>query len=288
MRVRVLLVATLLGIARLEDAPVAAGDNAPEVDPFAGHERLTACAKLEEESEEEDAADDCLRAVRADDALPCEVRALALRELALGSSSKAKHAMLREATDLCPHAHAARVTLARSLAKRAGTRAEVLPLLEAGLPLARSRQDASVLYHNIGMAHRVHGNWESGVNALRVALDLAPTDKTVRTDMLEVLREWQAMKLNQTDLENAPIFVKPFNKKGVRPFRLPAETSAELKKGKGRVVRAQRVELADRRAQHARACLTPRHGQEGDSRPILKTMLSNGTEGCTTRGIHMQ
>ena len=114
-------------------------------------------------------------------------------------------------------------------------------MLEAGLPLARSRRDASVLYHNIGLAHRVHGNWENGVNALRVALDLAPTDDSIRTDMLQVLHEWQDQKLNQTDLQNAPIFVKPFNKKGVRPFRLPAETKAEVAKGKGRVVRAQRV-----------------------------------------------
>ena len=117
-----LILFALLGIARLEDAPQVDEDG-HVIDPFASHERLVKCAKMEEESDEDDAADACLEAVRKDEALPCEVRALALRDLALGSTTKKKHALLKEATELCPHAHAARVTLALSLAKRQTTKA---------------------------------------------------------------------------------------------------------------------------------------------------------------------
>ena len=84
-----LILFALLGTARLEDAPQVDEDG-HVIDPFAGHERLVECAKLEEESDEDDAADACLQAVKKDESLPCEVRALAMKELALGSTTKKK------------------------------------------------------------------------------------------------------------------------------------------------------------------------------------------------------
>ena len=48
-----LILFALLGIARLEDAPQVDEDG-HVIDPFASHERLVKCAKMEEESDEEE------------------------------------------------------------------------------------------------------------------------------------------------------------------------------------------------------------------------------------------
>ena len=226
-------------VALAAAARAAAAAAAPDTDKT--HAALLRCAALEEaEDADDDEAEACLQATGDDASLPCGVRALALVRLSLSLTSKKKGAVLRQAMEACPEHPDARVALARALAKRRETRPEVIPLLESGLPRMASQADLATLYHNIGLAHRVVGNWEAGVNALRVAMDLAPTDAAMRADMLAVLTAWQGVALNQTDLFEAPIFTKPFNKKGLRPVRLPPVTPKELAAKKGRVVRAYR------------------------------------------------
>jgi len=176
------------------------------------------------ESEEDDADDQaeaCFEILAKDSTASCFHRGRAYRELAAVSPAKGKRKIFEEALEACPGDGTTRVAFGKMLANRAETRAETLAILEAGIPYTTNSTELGQLYRTIGLIHRVLGNLEPSINAFKQGLEHNPMDNYARKDFMELLQDWNAVPLNQTDMFNAPVFTKKFNKKGLRVIKVP-------------------------------------------------------------------